>query len=98
MEIGNFKVINIVEKLVRDCLDEVLEIRPGMCRCDKCLADITAVALNKLNPRYVVSDKGGMLAKAAFLDKDMKITLLIAVAEAAEKISSNPRHDEEQKS
>lgn len=92
MDIGNLKVINIVEKLVRDCLDEVLELRPGMCRCDKCVADIMAVALNNLQPRYVVSDKGETLAKAAFLDKDLKMALLIAVAEAAERISSHPRH------
>lgn len=92
MDIGNLKVINIVEKLVRDCLEEVLELRPGMCRCDKCVADIMAVALNNLQPRYVVSDKGETLAKAAFLDKDLKMALLIAVAEAAERISSNPRH------
>lgn len=85
-------MINIVEKLVRDCLDEVLELRPGMCRCDKCVADIMAVALNNLQPRYVVSDKGETLAKAAFLDKDLKMALLIAVAEAAERISTNPRH------
>ncbi|MEN6325158.1 MAG: late competence development ComFB family protein [Syntrophomonas sp.] len=95
MELGNMKVVNIVEKMVFDTMDEVLEHKPDICKCDKCLADIVAYALNKLPPRYVASEKGGTIAKAAYLEKTIQVALLVAVTEAVEQISAHPRHEKE---
>jgi len=89
------KVVNIVEKAVLDSLDEVMAHKPQICKCDKCLADIVAYALNKLQPRYVVSEKGSTIAKAAYLEKNIQVALLVAVAEAIEQVNANPRHDKE---
>lgn len=95
MEIGELKVVNIVEKMILNSMDEVLEHKPEICRCDKCLADIVAYALNKLQPRYVVSEKGNTIAKAAYLEKSIQVALLVAVTEAVEQINAHPRHDKE---
>ncbi|MDD2510056.1 MAG: late competence development ComFB family protein [Syntrophomonas sp.] len=92
MEIGNMRVINIVEELVWECINEVIEHRPGKCRCDRCIADICALALNQMKPRYVASDRGKTISKAAFLEKDLKIALLVVVADAVERVNANPRH------
>lgn len=95
MEFGNMKVVNIVEKMVFDTIDEVLEHKPDICKCNKCLADIVAYALNKLPPRYVASEKGSTMAKAAYLDKTIQVALLVAVTEAVEQVSAHPRHEKE---
>lgn len=95
MEIGDMKVNNIVEEMVLNCLDEVLERKPEICRCDKCRADIIAFTLNHLHPRYVVSDRGGTIAKAAYLEKSLQVALLVAITEAVEQINAFPRHDKE---
>lgn len=89
------KAVNILEKEVWEALDEVLNHKPGACKCDKCRADIAAYALNKLQPRYVVSSKGETLARAESLTNNFRVTLTIALAEAVEIVSSNPRHDKE---
>ena len=95
VDIGDMKVINIVEELVWECFKEVMEHRPGICRCDRCMADVCALALNKMKPRYVASDKGEVISKAAFLEKELKIELLVAVADAVEIVKANPRHEME---
>ncbi|NLX02182.1 MAG: late competence development ComFB family protein [Syntrophomonadaceae bacterium] len=46
------KVINVVESMVWEAMDSVLDQKPGICRCEKCRADIAAYALNQLNPHY----------------------------------------------
>lgn len=89
------KIVNIVEKMILDAMDEVLEHKPQICKCDKCLSDIVAYALNRLPPRYVASEKGNTLAKAAYLEKSIQVALLVALTEAVEQINANPRHDKE---
>lgn len=89
------KAVNILEKMVWDCMDDILKRKPEACTCDKCRTDIAAYALNQLKPRYVVTDKGETLARTESLTNDFKVTLTIALAEAIEIVSSNPRHDKE---
>lgn len=87
------KVKNIVENLVWDSLDGVLDAKPGACQCEKCRADIAAFALNHLQPKYVVTDKGETIARAGSLDNKVRIAVLVALAEAVELVSTHPRHE-----
>ncbi len=87
-------VVNIVERLVWNNVDEVMNHKPGICHCEKCRADIVAYALNHLTPRYVVSQKGEVLAKAASLGQAYHTALLVALAEAVEVVSAHPRHED----
>ncbi len=87
-------VKNMVEPLVWDTLKKVLDSKPEACRCEKCQADMAAYALNKLPPKYVVSRKGEILARAVSLDNKYYIAVLVAVTEAVEIVSRKPRHDD----
>jgi competence protein ComFB len=86
------EVCNILEKIVWDNIDVVLKRNPEVCCCDKCRADIAAYALNKLSPRYVVTDKGAVIARALSLEAGFQIELLIVLTEAVKLINANPRH------
>lgn len=86
------KAINIVEKLVWDKMDEVLEHKPEMCKCDKCKADIAAYSLNRLHPRYVASQQGELYARAEYLGTDFSTALIVVLTEAIEVVSKNPKH------
>lgn len=87
------KAKNIVEGLVWDSLDGVLESKPDACKCEKCRADIVALALNHLPPKYVVTEMGETIARAEGLDNKVRIAVLVALAEAVELVSSRPRHE-----
>lgn len=73
----------------------MLEQKPGICRCEKCRADIAAYALNQLNPHYAASKLGEVLVKTGSLDRDMNVAILVALTEAMEKVGANPRHEKE---
>lgn len=89
------QVVNMMEKMVWDKLDVVLAKKEGICRCEKCRADIAAYALNKLKPRYVSSEKGEVFVKAQCMDVDLSAAILVALTEAVEVVGKNPRHDKE---
>lgn len=85
------KYFNIVEGLVRNKLATTMR-RLGMCTCEKCLNDVTALALNMLPPCYVVSDTGKLYAKLNSYEKQYAADLLSAIAKSCLQIKKNPRH------
>jgi len=80
---------------VWDKVEEVLKNTSGICKCEKCKADIIAYALNNLKPRYVVSYKGETFARAEFIGQDHNINITVEVVKAVSVVSSQPRHMKE---
>ena len=89
------KIINVVEKIVWEKLDEIMSYKPDMCKCDKCKTDIVAYVLNRMDAKYVASEKGELYARAEYLDKDFNTALIVNLTEAIEVVAANPRHDKE---
>lgn len=89
------KVNNVVETLVWEHLDSVIEQKPEMCRCSRCRADVAALALNHLRPRYAVSQMGTTITRAEILDQGVLVNILVAIASAVEQVWQNPRHEEQ---
>jgi len=87
-------VKNMVEPMVWETIKKVLDSKPEACRCEKCQADMAAYALNKLPPKYVVSRKGEIIARTVSLDNKYYIAVLVAVTDAVEVVSRQPRHEE----
>lgn len=49
---------NFMEDAVKDVVEILLRDRNDICKCIQCRTDIIAFALNRLPPRYVVSERG----------------------------------------
>lgn len=81
--------------MVWEAMDSVLEQKPGICRCEKCRADIAAYALNQLSPHYAASKIGEILIKTGSLDPDINVAIFVALTEAVEIVGANPRHEKE---
>jgi competence protein ComFB len=79
-------VINELEKQLEDAPDD-------MCRCNECIVDIAAKALNLVKPVYRFSLLGSIYASQAMNDKSYAISVKKAVAEAIETVTANPAHD-----
>jgi len=84
---------NYMEYLVEMNLDHIAE-GLGCCLCEKCRADITALALNHLPSKYVVSDEGEVFTKMSALQQQAEIDVTSAIMQAALTVSKNPRHTE----
>ncbi len=86
-------IINVMEKFVDDKINEILPTY-DCCKCEKCLDDIRAMALNKLPPKYVSTDKGKLFSKLNSLkEKQNVVDIHVAVTSAIEFVAANPRHD-----
>jgi competence protein ComFB len=90
------KPVNLTEILVEQVMEKQLTKRTDICSCPACQADIMAIALNNLPPRYVNSDKGEILVRTGILNTQLATDLLVEVSKAIEHVKKNPRHKVEE--
>ncbi|GHU52019.1 hypothetical protein AGMMS49975_07000 [Clostridia bacterium] len=83
---------NYMNDCVEDALDDILK-NMHSCTCDKCRLDVTAIALNSLPAKYVVTKKGELYTKIASLRQQFEVDIVAALSKAVVIVSKNPRHD-----
>ena len=86
------KIKNYIEDVFIHLLYNLVKDRENVCKCEKCLSDIAAIALNRLPPHYVVSEKGEVYSKVLNMSIQFEADVTTAILEAIEKVSKNPRH------
>jgi competence protein ComFB len=86
---------NYMEEVVDRTIGEILAPRDDICKCERCVLDIKALALNHLPPKYVVTDMGYVYTKVNELENQFKADIAVAVTNAMKIIRKNPRHGEE---
>jgi len=86
------ELFNHTEYFVWQTLNELLDQRTDICKCEKCRFDMACMALNQLKPNYSVSKKGSVYAKLKVLTIQSHTDVLAEVARAVEKVSQNPYH------
>jgi len=84
---------NYMEVLVLHQLDEFLAQHPNICGCERCRFDIVALTLNRLPPKYVLSEKGEVFIRVAATTIQNRSDVLAALTQAAIKVSANPNHN-----
>lgn len=86
------ELLNHTEHMVWQTLNELLDQRTDICKCEKCCYDMACMALNQLKPNYSVSNMGSVYAKLKVLTQQSHTDVLTEVARAIEKVSQNPHH------
>jgi competence protein ComFB len=66
-----------------------------VCRCNDCIGDMAAIALNRVAPKYRWSLLGGLYTASAMNDEEYRARVEEAVREAIEIVWNNPSHDRE---
>jgi len=90
----NFEyLVNEAERLVLEALERRLEedLDGVICKCQDCILDIAALALNNVKPLYRVSLIGTLYAHSLD-DSEYAGEIQKAVDRAIEKITANPSH------
>ena len=87
------KLLNYMEEAAQRTLDELLvEPSNGQLNLNEVQKlDILAYALNRLPPRYVVTDKGHLFTRVDELRQQFKTDLIVELTKAIHFINSNPR-------
>jgi competence protein ComFB len=68
------------------------EYKPDICKCNDCIVDMAAMALNSVKPLYRCSLLGGLYAAETTKDASYVKSVQSAVRLAIEKVSFNPGH------
>ncbi len=84
-------LVNIVEELVKQTVNEVIS-KMDMCSCEICRLNACAIALNKLEPHYVTTTRGKLLAKIITEKMNYHTEVLVEVTKALMSVKENPLH------
>lgn len=83
---------NYMEEVVFNLIDGVLD-DISMCKCELCVKDIAALALNSLPPKYIASEKGELYSKVNSLRNQFEVDVISAITKAAVLVKKTPRHE-----
>jgi competence protein ComFB len=83
---------NVVEALVVREYDRLLPTVPGACGCAVCREDILVYALNRLQPHYVATPAGEVIAGVEMEKVQGQADIAVALMDAFRVVASAPRH------
>ncbi|WPX08020.1 late competence development ComFB family protein [Anaerocellum danielii] len=88
-----YTIKNMMEELVQKYYEKIID-ELNVCRCEKCKADVIALALNRLPPRYCVTEEGKIYVKLKELEIQYEVDIVAALAVAAYIVKNNMKHEE----
>lgn len=84
-------LVNVNEEIVRQRMESILKAY-DCCKCEKCVNDMMALALNSTKPAYVNTDEGVLFKRINSTLPQTTTDIDIAVVKAVEMVSGNPKH------
>ena len=84
-------IINVMENFVGERIEAMLESE-NCCKCERCVDDMKAIALNKLPAKYVSTHNGELFSKLDATIRQNAVDINIAVAAAIDAVSKRPSH------
>lgn len=85
-------ILNYMEEVVREELERLLAKRDDICKCYKCKLDMMIAALNKLPPKYVLTERGRLYTKLKEQEAQFKVDVVKELTKAIILVSMNPKH------
>lgn len=84
---------NMMEDTVEQKINELLPMMTQYCSCEECKLDMATFALNRLQPKYVHSDKGAILHKFDTSTSAADAEIIAVVMNAIKVIGEHPSHE-----
>jgi len=82
---------NYMEEVVLNSIEGILD-DINMCKCQICVMDIAALALNDLPSKYIATEKGELYSKVNSLRSQFEVDVIAAITKAAVLVKRFPRH------
>lgn len=89
-ESDGIEYINIMQALVDEKAPKYIQLL-GVCPCSRCLADVKALALSHLEPKYIVVQKSQKLLYTAY-ENHYNAAVISQIISACRVVIENPRH------
>ena len=88
---SNFKYLNVMEHVVENIARDYIG-RLGGCTCEHCIADVTALTLNKLTPKYVVVEPPAASPLLNFYSSRFAPQVIVELTKSCFIVKENPHH------
>lgn len=82
---------NETAEVVYKRVQELLDARPELCRCQTCVLDLVAFVLNRVSPRYSTSLLGD-LNPDPLKGRRMKVEIDLALQAGVTRLREHPHH------
>lgn len=89
-ESDEIEYINIMQALVDEKAPKYIQLL-GVCPCSRCLADVKALALSHLEPKYIVVRNSQKLLYSAY-ENHYNAAVISQIISACRVVIENPRH------
>ncbi|MCI8342605.1 MAG: hypothetical protein HFE62_05265 [Firmicutes bacterium] len=86
-----FYYVNIGEMLVKELVPEYME-KFGVCKCGRCTADVMAMSLSKLVPKYIVTNDRDLPMLVNYYKEKMTVAVITEITKACFSVIEKPRH------
>lgn len=90
-EQGELILVNITEELVRETINSIIPTM-NMCACEICKLNACAIALNVLEPHYVTTTKGMLMARIIIEKSAYQMQVLVETTKALMLVKEHPLH------
>lgn len=84
--------VNIIQTLVEESVDKYIHMF-GLCHCTRCVADVKAIALNNLVPKYVVAPEKERSFWVTIYHERYHAEVTAQILHACKRVMDNPLHD-----
>lgn len=85
--------LNVMEQMLLHQDVEGLMKENNVCTCNRCIADVCAIALSALPSKYVVTSQHTLSPILSYYDSRYRISMLTELFKACTKVRENPRHE-----
>jgi hypothetical protein len=86
-----YQYLNVMENVVRSIVDDYAA-KFDACTCGRCIADITALALTKLPPKYIVVESPSASPLLNFYTNRYSQQVIVELTKACSIVKQNPHH------
>ncbi len=87
----HYRFINVMEYVVKDMVLDYMQ-RFGMCTCERCVVDTTALTLTFCSAKYIVVDKHTVSPLLNYYASKYTGDVTVALTRACTMVNENPRH------
>lgn len=87
----HYRFINVMEYVVKDMVLDYMQ-KFGMCTCERCVVDTTALTLTFCSAKYIVVDKHTVSPLLNYYASKYTGDVTVALTRACTMVNENPRH------
>ncbi|MEY8356455.1 late competence development ComFB family protein [Lachnospiraceae bacterium 54-53] len=86
-----YRYLNIMEHVVKSKVEEYMQ-KFDVCTCGRCIADVTALALTHLPPKYIVVEAPSASPLLNFYTNRFSQQVIVELTKACSTVKENPHH------